>query len=1261
MQRLARPKYISQPEDQEVSLGSSVQLKCAGDGSPQPLQFWYKEGHRQLMFRPASNNKRPQAALLVAPLSYLPTHSDTSPAINKLFTSMANIQDPFVSQEFGNSYFGNRIFVDNSGNLNIINATTSDTGFYACALISPVGSAMVKAKLSVRQPPHDTFHDPAAHLIPPSDSFKYDLLPPPVIKLGTPNQTLVINASAQLVCDVVSQVSYKIQWFYEQQPLQEQPPRITVLESGALAINNLRVSDSGVYTCVVTAATDQNMPLASPYEPLDLSMLTTAPPIQQSTSHSAMLKVGSLKNFSLQFYNLNSFDYPSSPGPATLVDRLGTDSITIAWSLPNDSGSLPIKEYIVEHYDTSKEHIGWEIIYRIKGKETLMIDGLSAEGSHFFVIRAANGHGVGPSSAIAGPFRTNTGEARYQAEIQRRRHPGAAATSNVRQDVNLARDRLMAIATNLLSATPVSSTSIRLQWRTELIGNAEPYSMLGGPEVNNFLEGFSIRYRAIGVGENLEPVNNYNNPISLPLVTSYIDSDRAEEAQQTSMIRNNRDIDYVQEFSELKVVDHNTEHYTINTLRPFTLYQFFVSPYYKDIDGIPSNILASQTLEDRPMIAPPNLTIRPINSTAVRLLWLHLPSTYTNGVIRNYVARVNRSDFTSQQQQQQQTTTEVSKILNLPLGSLSVATLKPDARFDSSPNKFRPEQAHSATEQYILIYDLVNLTYKSFYSVQLAASTSVGHGPWSEPLNFIMDPKILSHQKISGNDFEDVISKSTILTFPESLGPNPITSSTNNTNLYLLITALIIITISLVLSAALLLYRKNNQKVITWKKAISEHFTNKFYMPSSVDPRASNSIQQNIYDHQQHLIYSGSAHLGPQSRAPAHQQQQQTMWANNGCSRTLNNTNNQSQIVHNGAGDYYSVINNMAEYEELDNHQRNNMQQTASSNSDTSCPSSVTRLLPNQNYSRDLIGQRHEMMLQQQIDCIDNTGGKPTFATLINAEAGRLQSIVPLSPYATTNLMNQISMPQQQQHHQLFSNGNHHQMNLVDHSRQHNFVMNSGVTLDDSSKALMNSHAAHSAMSAFRTLQRNPVNFHLQRGQQFAVQQPQQVQPQMFMQTDSGRFIQQQQQQLKTNITPNPLGDYEHIYSDSGMQINQPNPKAANDIISSSTSSGSVSKSKETHDLHVFSHSSRNTQEILNEQQQQQKLNNVVGGEQSITTTDGNWNGDEDEINQADESTALKEKQGSSQSDNQRTRQLSKRKRQQQRNRMHNNNQNQID
>lgn len=1434
----AQPRFHVQPEDQEVELGARVQLRCSGDASPTYLLYWYKEGHRQLLF-PSSNapmianpaalvgaasgltsSDWPQAAALVADNQYLgssapitskmlnpalmsPASSDTSPATNKLFSIGPEQLAPNV---YNNNYFGNRIYVDNRGTLNIVNVTSSDNGYYACALISPVGSVMTKAKVTVRgvvasnnqqYSPSDIYVDPTSMttdalsgVYSASSVSKFDLLPPPIIRMGSVDQSLPINSSATIICDVLSRVNYEIKWSFNDRNVEPDGVRVIFFENGSLQINNLMTTDSGKYTCIATATDDPpQLASANPNEPIDASMLTAAPPTRRSTSHSAMLLVASPVQFNVPLHKMNIYEYPSAPGQAyavTTLDSNNQDSITLAWAAPTDSGTLPITDYIVEHYDTAQEQDGWKVIYRIKGKEALQVDGLSSDGSHFFVIRALNSRGAGPSSPISEPLRTPAGEAKYLLELQRRGSRADIGGSH-RPDANVARDKLMTLSTSLIDLVPMSSTSIRLRWATLIMANQTSmesttnYPLLSAPDVKEFLEGYSIRYRAIGIGESVldsaasqRPRKEAPNQFALPLVTSFLD----ETIESEHVARNKRDvlssyIDYTQEFKEIRVVDHNTQYSTVKDLRPFTMYEFFVVPFFKEIDGVPSNILSAQTLEDRPAIGPPSLTIRPINDTAVRLMWLHVPPIYANGILRGYVVQLNRSDAYAADSDSQAISARAidanPKFLNLPLGVLGVVPYGP-------PQQQQQQQTRATTynfQQYIVMYDLTNLTYKSFYSAQVAALTSVGPGPWSEQQNFIMDPKLATQMRSTGNDFDDVMGRAFMANGPRSYAHE------SQANVYVVGSSIMIVFI-IVVALGLALYRRNNQKVITWKKTISEHFTNKFYMPSTIEHahhhhhREPNSMQQNIYDHQQHLIYSNST--TPAHLAHHHQQQQQqphhlhqsipsqTLWTNgNGCGvtttstgacldrassslhgllainndadanhqlvRRMNGADQQQQLLMNTAGankdmtsrfangvtsvaqcgtqmrqsDYYSVINNMAEYEELGQHQQrhinnnnnNSIQmqaasnynqhhnhmppsmadrhQTTSSNSDTSCPSSVTRLLPNQQsqHNKNVLDMhRQDMILHQQLvgafQSDNNDANKQAFASLISSNP---------SPYATTNLIAHAPMTNNQ---------------LV---MQHT---SAGVTMDDSKifgGQMMGAHnGQHVAVNQpFRTMQRGGGGGH------FVVssnQQPAQHQQQQIVVHHTARSHQAQHStisnanqavQIATNVTNNPLACaqdnrsasnnvYEHIdynidalaqrqradmmisssaSSGSMLSSSQPNspPEHNNNNGGSSASSSSHQanrKTGEAHDLRVFSKvrgsdAPELQRFVLNDDDNNARVNGAAGPD------------DADRLSQADETTAFR--QQSLAGSDRRTRQLSKRKRQQQRTYMHNNSQ----
>lgn len=49
----------------------------------------------------------------------------------------------------------------------------------------------------------------------------------------------------------------------------------------------------------------------------------------------------------------------------------------------------------------------------------------------------------------------------------------------------------------------------------------------------------------------------------------------------------------------VNVTDGNVDSYLVNGLKPFTNYEFFVIPYHKSVQGMPSNSLEGSTDEAR--------------------------------------------------------------------------------------------------------------------------------------------------------------------------------------------------------------------------------------------------------------------------------------------------------------------------------------------------------------------------------------------------------------------------------------------------------------------------------------------------------------------------------------------------------------------------------------------------------------------------------------------------------------------------------------
>jgi roundabout axon guidance receptor 2 len=53
-----------------------------------------------------------------------------------------------------------------------------------------------------------------------------------------------------------------------------------------------------------------------------------------------------------------------------------------------------------------------------------------------------------------------------------------------------------------------------------------------------------------------------------------------------------------QKFNSLIVTEPDLEVYDVGSLAKFTKYEFFISPFYRTVEGMPSNSKIVQTLED---------------------------------------------------------------------------------------------------------------------------------------------------------------------------------------------------------------------------------------------------------------------------------------------------------------------------------------------------------------------------------------------------------------------------------------------------------------------------------------------------------------------------------------------------------------------------------------------------------------------------------------------------------------------------------------
>lgn len=205
-------------------------------------------------------------------------------------------------------------------------------------------------------------------------------------------------------------------------------------------------------------------------------------------------------------------------------------------------------------------------------------------------------------------------------------------------ELDAARTILSTKLIDLKDTRPQSSSSVKLLWSLS---------------DNDYVEGFYIRFRELSGGSH-----NYNI---------------------------------------LTVLDVEAKSYVVTNLKKFTKYEFFISPFYKSVEGQPSNSRIAQTLEDVPSAPPDSITAGVFNDTAGWVRWSPPPPQHCNGVIIGYKIQIKGN---------------IIRTMTM-----------------------------NATTTSILIS---NLTAGGVYHAKVAALTSAGQGPYSTPVPLLTSSRAQS-------------------------------------------------------------------------------------------------------------------------------------------------------------------------------------------------------------------------------------------------------------------------------------------------------------------------------------------------------------------------------------------------------------------------------------------------------------------------------------------------------------------------------------
>lgn len=92
------------------------------------------------------------------------------------------------------------------------------------------------------------------------------------------------------------------------------------------------------------------------------------------------------------------------------------------------------------------------------------------------------------------------------------------------------------------------------------------------------------------------------------------------------------------------VLNAGATSYVLTNLNKYMRHEFFLVPFYKTIEGRPSNVKLATTLEDVPSGAPENVHVGMINVTSAFVRWSPPPKSTQNGQLIGYKVKMLSAD-----------------------------------------------------------------------------------------------------------------------------------------------------------------------------------------------------------------------------------------------------------------------------------------------------------------------------------------------------------------------------------------------------------------------------------------------------------------------------------------------------------------------------------------------------------------------------------------------------------------------------------------
>ncbi|XP_066556050.1 roundabout homolog 2 isoform X5 [Amia ocellicauda] len=393
-----RPTFLRRPINQVVLEEEAVEFRCQVQGDPQPSVRWRKddadlprgrydikddymlrikkafssdEGTYTCIAENRVGKVEASASLTVrAPPQFVVRPRDQIVAQGRIATfpceTKGNPQPAVFWQKEGsqNLLFPNqplqpssRFSVSQSGDLTISNVQRSDAGYYICQALTVAGSILAKAQLEVT----DVLTD----------------RPPPIIRQGPANQTLGVDSLALLKCQASGDPIPTISWLKDGVSLLGKDSRMSLQDLGSLQIKNIRLSDSGIYTCVAASSSGE-------------------------TSWSAFLEVRESTGVTVT-KNHDATELPGPPSKPQVTD-VTKNSVSLSWQ-PGLTGGSPITSYVIEAFSQSVSN-SWQTVADHVKTTLYTVRGLRPNTIYLFMVRAVNTQGLSDPSPMSEPVRT---------------------------------------------------------------------------------------------------------------------------------------------------------------------------------------------------------------------------------------------------------------------------------------------------------------------------------------------------------------------------------------------------------------------------------------------------------------------------------------------------------------------------------------------------------------------------------------------------------------------------------------------------------------------------------------------------------------------------------------------------------------------------------------------------------------------------------------------------------------------------------------